>query len=171
MGWFPGSSSDKGGGDPISSLDPSLREYLETEYQKTDSTTRTTAPDTATPSSEQAPPQYESPYGDRYAHIWKTYHPAEAEAAKSDQERLTEVMQAHRKRKSAIGNAALENCAERQFELHECYRKGGVWSRLTSCAKEGRRFEECYDTQVVGSWMDFSGDKLCWNPQLRTLRA
>lgn len=171
MGWFFGSNSAPEGNDtsskstdlpssskdPISSLEPSLREYLQSQFTKSTTSTserppassegrsseRDDKPDTDTP----PPPHASSAYGDRYADLWKTYRPSE-DVVVSDQQALTEVMQAHRARKAEIGRAALENCAEVQLALHECFKSGGLWGRLTSCGKQAKKLDECYATQV-----------------------
>lgn len=166
MGWFfsSESSDDDKATDPVSKLEPSLREYLQSQYTK--STTNTTpplAPQSTPPSTQESTtqPQGQPAYGNRYAHLWKTYQPNAGEGAKSQQEQLADVLQAHRTRKAAIGQAALENCAEVQWELNECYRNGGLWGRLTSCSRQVKKMDECYSTQlsflqVLGYMSDFT---------------
>ncbi|KAL2260720.1 hypothetical protein VTK26DRAFT_5202 [Humicola hyalothermophila] len=94
------------------------------------------------------PPQSLFPDG-RYAHLWKTYRPlAEVEAeTKTDSEKLSDVLEAFKERKAAIGRAALENCAEEQADWTACMKSGSVAARLTMCRDEVRRFERCYNAQ------------------------
>lgn len=169
MGWFSSSSPpDKGGPtpaqadkDPISSLEPSLREYLQTQYTK--SSTHTAPPNASPPSNPPAsptdtdappppspndPPPPPSAYGTRYAHLWKTYTPPSSGPAPSDATALTTIMQLHQHRKSLLSRAALENCSEYQVALNTCYKSWDLRSRLTSCRREQRKLDECYATQV-----------------------
>ncbi|KAF8469049.1 hypothetical protein BDZ91DRAFT_721634 [Kalaharituber pfeilii] len=162
MGWLFGPSSpapadsSKPSEDPVASLDPSLREYFESQSRDRSAThpqarPKPPSPHSAPETGPQADPQPShaaSAYGDRYADLWKTYKPYDDEAYVSDQARVAEVMHAHRNRKSAISRAALENCVELQVELNECYRKGSAWSKLTSCSKQAHQLNECYTTQM-----------------------
>ncbi|KAL2154725.1 hypothetical protein VTH82DRAFT_3401 [Thermothelomyces myriococcoides] len=96
----------------------------------------------------RAPPQSLFPDG-RYAHLWKTYRPlAEIEAeTKSDNEKLTDVIEAFKERRGLIGRAALENCAEEQAEWAECMKSGSWRARMTMCRDEVHKFERCYNAQ------------------------
>lgn len=92
----------------------------------------------------------ESLYPDgRYAHLWRTYRPLAAVEAetKSDHEKLTDVLEAYKERRAAIGRAALENCADEQGEWAACMRSGTWRARATMCRDEVRRFERCYNAQ------------------------
>ncbi|KAK4105593.1 hypothetical protein N658DRAFT_492071 [Parathielavia hyrcaniae] len=94
------------------------------------------------------PPQSLYPDG-RYAHLWKTYRPLSAIEAetKTDNEKLTDVLEAFKERKAEIGRAALENCAEEQFDWSACMKSGSWTARMTMCRDEVRRFERCYNAQ------------------------
>lgn len=168
--------------DPLSDLDPSLREFLKNEapkpYKPTQSST-TSSPSASTDSGTYraqlglnttndpeaqsraardassaqqqettAPPRTlprESLFQDgRYAHLWSTYRPAaeSAEAAKSDQEKLLDIVAGYKERQAEVGRAALENCADEQWAIHQCF-KGGMSSRLNMCREENRALERC----------------------------
>ncbi|KAL2180477.1 uncharacterized protein P884DRAFT_255639 [Thermothelomyces heterothallicus CBS 202.75] len=96
----------------------------------------------------RVPPQSLFPDG-RYAHLWKTYRPlAEIEAeTKSDNEKLTDVIEAFKERRGLIGRAALENCAEEQVEWSQCMKSGSWRARMTMCRDEVHKFERCYNAQ------------------------
>ena len=98
------------------------------------------------------PPESLYPDG-RYAHVWRTYRPLSAieNESKSDQEKLTDVLEGYKARKAQIGRAAVENCVFEQIKLDECYTNGGVAARMTMCRKEARGFERCYLMQSVRS--------------------
>lgn len=85
----------------------------------------------------------------RYAHLWQNYRPQkEVEAAgRSDQDRLSEVIEAYNDRKAAIGRAAIENCVDYQIAEKECFSSGN-WGRLmTMCKEENKAFNRCYTMQ------------------------
>ncbi|KAF7906600.1 hypothetical protein EAF00_000879 [Botryotinia globosa] len=166
MGWFWGDSNDGDkdkSQDPLKNLDPSLREFLKKEspvkYDSTKSADTTGSSQTKTPeptstntiedpTKPSVPSQ--SLYQDgRYAHLWKTYQPqAEVEqAAKSDAEKIQDVIEGYKYRKAEIGRAALENCALEQWDVNECFRSGGWQARLTMCREENRKLERCYTMQ------------------------
>ncbi|KAF5878149.1 putative autophagy protein [Botrytis fragariae] len=166
MGWFWGDSNDGDkdkSQDPLKNLDPSLREFLKKEspvkYDSTKSADTTVLSQTKTleptltsttedPTKPNVPSQ--SLYQDgRYAHLWKTYQPqAEVEqAAKSDAEKIQDVIDGYKYRKAEIGRAALENCALEQWDVNECFRSGGWQARLTMCREENRKLERCYTMQ------------------------
>lgn len=95
------------------------------------------------------PPQ--SLYQDgRYAHLWQNYRPqAEVEAAgRTDQDRLTAVVEAYKDRKAAIGRAAVENCVDFQMAEKECWSNGSWKSKMTMCREEGKAFNRCYTMQA-----------------------
>ncbi|KAF8425885.1 hypothetical protein EV426DRAFT_34694 [Tirmania nivea] len=150
MGWFSGSPPSPSGEsgspatpsskDPIASLEPSLREYLQAQYTKSRTTTSTSP---ASGGGEPTPPPaHPSSYGSRYAHLWTTYQPPQAGA--SEQEALTGILRAHRARQAHAARAALENCSEAQLALRACHRAGG----LRGCATHARRLDDCYSTQL-----------------------
>ncbi|KAH6619236.1 hypothetical protein B0J18DRAFT_433590 [Chaetomium sp. MPI-SDFR-AT-0129] len=166
-GWFGSSSSDS---DPLSRLDPKLREFLEKEspikYNPPPQPNPQVSP--PSPAKQQAPAQTpqqkqeqdesqqqpavppQSLYQDgRYAHLWKTYRPLAAVEAetKSDNEKLSDVLEAYKDRRGLIGRAALENCAEEQVVWSDCMRSGSWHSRMTMCSAEVRKFERCYNAQ------------------------
>lgn len=173
MGWFDGwFGSDNSGSDPLRKLDPKLREFLEKEspvkyhtpapqQQPSQQPQHQQQPSPPLSSSEQQPHQQqqqpssssvpaESLYQDgRYAHLWKTYRPLAAIEAetKSDNEKLTDVLDAFKERKGLIGRAALENCADEQFAWAECMRSGSWTARMTMCSDAVHKFERCYNAQ------------------------
>jgi hypothetical protein len=173
MGWLWGSSdvkSDKPASsqDPLRDLDPGLRDFLKKESPVKYEPTHSSAPSEskpvkatheANPSSsgvvaedEESKVPSASLYKDgRYAHLWATYKPqSELESeAKSDAEKINDVLEGYKYRKAEIGRAALENCALEQDDVNECYRNGGVWSKLTMCKKENMCLERCYTMQAV----------------------
>lgn len=155
-GWF-GRRSD----DPLQDLDPKVREFLEKESpvklgkklpedssKPAPTQAKATEPETTDKPAVPAESQFQD---GRYAHLWKTYRPlAEVEyETKSDQERLTDVLDAFKGRQSAIGAAALENCADEQFEWSNCMKSGSLKARMTMCRDEVRKFEQCYNMQTV----------------------
>ncbi|EON62485.1 hypothetical protein W97_01707 [Coniosporium apollinis CBS 100218] len=177
MGWFWGSSPSSpsdNSSDPLQKLDPALRDFLEKEApaQRPQSASPRPSPPTsapierphlptvqpkstpsttslsADPSTPAVPPQ--SLYQDgRYAHLWKGYRPqSEVESAgKSDQEKLTDIIDSYNERKAGIGRAALENCALEQLAYNECFRSGSWKSRMTMCKAENNALERCYSVQ------------------------
>ncbi|KAF7938305.1 hypothetical protein BELL_0048g00160 [Botrytis elliptica] len=166
MGWFWGDSNDGDkdkSQDPLKNLDPSLREFLKKEspvkYDSTKSADTTVSSQTKTPeltststtedSTKPSVPSQSLYQDGRYAHLWKTYQPqAEVEqAAKSDAEKIQDVIDGYKYRKAEIGRAALENCALEQWDVNECFRSGGWQARLTMCREENRKLERCYTMQ------------------------
>ncbi|KAI5809064.1 hypothetical protein DFH27DRAFT_542367 [Peziza echinospora] len=166
MGWFGSSTTGENkpptktdtDTDVFSNLDPSLRSLLDAESEaEAQSKPKSTPPPqpkqasssgTPQPSSSSSSSIPQSQYGDRYAHLWKTYEPLNEEIGKSEQEKLTDVLRVFKKRKNAAGQAAQENCVGFQIALMECYKNGGVASKFTSCGKEARAFDKCYSTQM-----------------------
>lgn len=168
MGWLSGwfgtnNPSSKSSNDPLRDLDPSLREFLEKEspvkYETTppppppppeSSPASQFSPDASTTDPPLVPP--ESLFQDgRYAHLWKTYKPRQEveNAYKSDQEKLMDLLEGYQSRKARIGKAALENCAEEQAAMSDCYRNGSWQSKMTMCRAENKAFERCYTMQAV----------------------
>lgn len=85
----------------------------------------------------------------RYAHLWKTYRPQyEIEnETKTDHEKLMDVLEGFKERKAMIGKAALENCAEEQYDWSNCMKNGSWTERATMCRDTVRKFERCYNMQ------------------------
>ncbi|KAL6716597.1 hypothetical protein ACLMJK_006164 [Lecanora helva] len=159
MGWFwnktPSSDSSN---DPLRDLDPSLRDFLDKEspvkYKpappppsspQPPTTSTTSPPPTTTP---PVPPESLYPDG-RYAHLWSTYKPlAQIEAeSKTDQEKLSDVLDGYKARKAQIGRAAVENCVFEQMKIDECFDSGGIFDRFRMCHAEHKGFERCYTMQ------------------------
>ncbi|KAI9807913.1 MAG: hypothetical protein M1825_005219 [Sarcosagium campestre] len=86
----------------------------------------------------------------RYAHLWNTYRPlGEIEnETKTEQERLQDVLEGYKERKAQISRAALENCADFQTLVSECFRSGSWSARFTMCRAENRAFGNCYTMQA-----------------------
>ncbi|KAM3485269.1 hypothetical protein MY8738_001517 [Beauveria namnaoensis] len=163
MGWLPSIFGGGASSDPISNLDPKLREFLDKEspvkYNKPKAQpsvpSSTTAPEAqasaapATDSAKQAVPS-ESLYQDgRYAHLWKNYRPlAQIEdETTTEQEKLVKILDGYKERKQAIGIAALENCAVQQEEWINCMKNGSWSDQLQMCRHQVQRFERCYTMQ------------------------
>ncbi|EFY86680.1 hypothetical protein MAC_07278 [Metarhizium acridum CQMa 102] len=154
MGWFPSIFGSDKPSDPLSKLDPKLREFLEKEspvkYTLNRSPTSTSATperqtdesqktDKTEPAHDKTAVPSESLYQDgRYAHLWKNYRPLaqiEAEAA-SDHDKLMDVLEGFKERKAAIGRAALENCAIQQEEWVNCMKNGSWEDQLQMCRSQ-----------------------------------
>ncbi|RWA10168.1 hypothetical protein EKO27_g4933 [Xylaria grammica] len=139
MGWWDSLwASSTSADDPLRKLDPKLREFLEKEspirYNSNEASQKPADPTSSIPraeadseggagsKNESAVPR-ESQFQDgRYAHLWKSYRPlAEVEAeTKSDHEKLMDILEGYKERKSQIGRAALENCALEQVDWRTC---------------------------------------------------
>ncbi|GAP84391.1 putative autophagy protein [Rosellinia necatrix] len=171
MGWWDnlwGSSTSAD--DPLRKLDPKLREFLAKEspvkYNTPNSGPSAQAPENPAelaPSSADAGAAHEteasneplvpreSQFQDgRYAHLWKSYRPlAQIEAeTKSDHEKLMDVLEGYKERKSQIGRAALENCALEQVDWRSCMTNPSWGERMTLCRDQVKKFERCYMTQT-----------------------
>lgn len=165
MGWLPSIFGGDSSSDPISKLDPKLREFLDKEspvkYNK--SKAQPAAPSSATPPTTQdaAPPvadstnntvPSESLYQDgRYAHLWKNYRPLAQieEETTTEQEKLVKILDGYKERKQAIGIAAMENCAVQQEEWINCMKNGSWADQLQMCRHQVHRYERCYTMQSV----------------------
>ncbi|KAI1003015.1 hypothetical protein K3495_g5184 [Podosphaera aphanis] len=168
MGWFWGPSNpNPGNQDPLRNLDPGLRDYLKREspvkYEATPpppTADWSTAPASTTTDSTHAthagqeapasppPPPTLFPDG-RYNDLWKTYQ-SQAQvdnSMKSDQEKIDEVLEGFKYRRTEIGKAALENCAMEQTALSDCWTNGGAVARLTLCKAENQAFHRCHTMQ------------------------
>lgn len=174
MGWWPWGSSN----DLVTELDPSLREYLKDQTPTHPTTSRQTstqgraatsvtrpsepvktpAPPASQPTTQEVksttaekPLPAESLFQDgRYKSIWATFRPQnEMEAAvKSDEEKLSDIIDAYKERQAEVKSAAIENCAGEQLAIHECF-KSGSWSALmTLCREENRAFNRCVVMQA-----------------------
>ncbi|OAA68931.1 hypothetical protein ISF_03306 [Cordyceps fumosorosea ARSEF 2679] len=169
MGWLPSIFGGGSSSDPLSNLDPKLREFLNKEspvkYNATKAqqpaaptTTSTTAP-TAQNSGSGAPATgdakssgvpSESLYQDgRYAHLWKNYRPLAQieEETSTEQEKLVKILDGYKERKQAIGIAAMENCAIQQEEWINCMKNGSWTDQLQMCRHQVHRYERCYTMQ------------------------
>ncbi|PHH88212.1 hypothetical protein CDD83_7835 [Cordyceps sp. RAO-2017] len=159
MGWLSSIFGSEKSSDPLSKLDPKLREFLEKESPvKYEPSTRTQSSAASRDDAQKivqaeatkpAVPS-ESLYQDgRYAYLWKNYRSlsqVEAETA-TEQEKLTNVIEGFKGRKAALGRAALENCALQQEEWVNCMKSGAWEDRLQMCRHQVRRFERCYSMQ------------------------
>ncbi|ETS74833.1 hypothetical protein PFICI_13317 [Pestalotiopsis fici W106-1] len=166
MGWWHSLWGSNTTDDPLQKLDPKLREYLEKESP-------VRYPTTAEQQQQQQQSQSPSPYPQktehgqqqphesavpkesqfqdgRYAHLWKNYRPlAEIEAeTKSDQEKIMDVLEGYKERKSQIGKAALENCALEQVDWRSCMSNPNFTERFTMCRAQIKKFERCYNMQT-----------------------
>lgn len=162
MGWLWGKSDPPktADTDPLRDLDPSLRDFLSKESPvKYKTATAPPAPPPqadspptpdADPSKPLVPPESLFPDG-RYAHLWASYKPLSVTEndAKSDQEKLLDVLEGYKARKAQIGRAAVENCVEEQLSVKDCYDNGRWRDRLMMCRSENRAFERCYTMQSV----------------------
>ena len=175
MGWFWGSSNDAS--TPDNRLDPSLRDFLEKETaarqqpastataeqnqqhgsgQKSYRSQMGITQDESRPAQLSLPetktsvvPQ-ESLYQDgRYAHLWKTYQPLSSieGSQRTEQDRLTDVIDTYNDRKAMIGRAAVENCVFEQLAEHDCFKRGGMYAKMTMCRDENKAFNRCYQMQ------------------------
>lgn len=163
MGWWPSFLGGSGSANPLDTLDPKLREFLEKESPSQFSSQLTTSHPQRSSQSAVSPPlapkQQEdstvptaSLYKDgRYAHLWKNYQPLEQVESEnaSDHDRLSDVLEAFKERKLAVGKAALENCAIQQEEWVNCLKDGKWEDRLQMCRHQVQRFERCYNMQSV----------------------
>ncbi|CAD0039089.1 unnamed protein product [Aureobasidium pullulans] len=170
MGWFWGNNSNSDTKGAVENLDPSLREFLNSESktrQQQQQQQPTQLPqDTPSyrsqvgiPDEPQEPAQApknenevpsQSLYQDgRYAHLWKNYRPQEQieQAGRSENERLADVIDTYNDRKARIGRAALENCALEQWAEHECFESGGIAAKFMLCKEQTRSFNRCYTMQ------------------------
>ncbi|KZF26213.1 hypothetical protein L228DRAFT_257689 [Xylona heveae TC161] len=136
--------------------------YADIVFPSSSPKTETKADDqSAEDDQHKVPP--ESLFQDgRYAHIWKGYKSLSQheEEQKSEQDKLMDVVDAFKQRRAQIGIAAVENCAEEQWALNDCWRNGSWKSRVDMCGTENRTFSRCYTTQArflkalgyVSSW-------------------
>ena len=167
MGWLWGN----GGADSASrdKLDPSLREFLESETpngptpalpskpkatptpKPSETQTVSAFPETnaaESPAAPVVPPQSQFQDG-RYAHLWKNYTPQNVldDRGKSEQDRLRDIVDAYNDRRGAIGRVAMENCALEYMEQFDCFKNPSWGQAITLCREESRNFNRCYDIQ------------------------
>lgn len=158
---------------PLEKLDPQLRDFLQRESQSKKQQTRedsakqqqlqqerhdpaqptpdaTSPAGTTTASATAVPPESLFPDG-RYAHLWRTYRRQAdvEEEAKTEHEKVADVVAAYEARKAGIARAALENCTLEQESWDRCARGSGWWDRSTGCVALQRRFQKCYDMNTV----------------------
>lgn len=163
MGWLWNSNHSPSSNGQ---LDPSLQEFLDKEApsaQKPSLPSRP-APKATEPTkplhgiSVEAPSQAAAPIvppqsqfqDGRYAHLWKNYTPQQVldDRGKSEQEKLTDIVDAYNDRKSEIGRVALENCAFEYMGQFECWQSPSMYQMATLCRDESRKFNRCYETQA-----------------------
>jgi len=180
MVWPFSSSEDTkaSDGDPLRDLDPGLREFLKSQspvkYEPESYSGEATSaqPVAVPPIQQQSQTLQEEPPADpshakslfkdgRYDHLWKTYKPlAEVEAAsKSDQEKLMDVLAGYKDKTAAVKKGAMENCAEEDWNLKDCFSNGSWSKRMVMCRDETRSLQRCIVMQAVSaSAIDLSLD-------------
>ncbi|KAL4926564.1 uncharacterized protein BDV17DRAFT_269057 [Aspergillus undulatus] len=158
MGWFWGSKDE----DPVKKLDPGLRAYLENEAPKKyvpGSQSASTVEQQPLPSNHASsapsasPPPHAVPsaslYPDgRYADLWKTYKPPEADEAGPDSKAIPSLNAHAKQRKTMVKRAAMENCSIENETYHLCLKNPTKTERLTACQDKSRVFTRCYGTQT-----------------------
>lgn len=158
MGWLWGSSNS----NASSNLDPSLQDFLKKEapsgpkpslpskpVEKPKETAQPTQAQPETPEKPYVPPQSQFQDG-RYAHLWKDYVPqGQLEyRAKTEQDKLRDIVDSFNDRKAEIGRLALENCSLEYMEQFECFRSPKTFTQTaTLCNAESKKFNRCYDMQ------------------------
>lgn len=162
MGWLWGAQSSNAD-DPYRKLDPDLKDFLRKETPKSyqPAAPPTTKANPKPDGKEVVPPKSsvavneslnQSLFQDgRYARLWKNYRPLKEveDAGKSDQEKLMDVLDGYKERKHQIGKAALENCADEQLVLQDCYEHGTIAERMVLCRKQKKAYSRCYLMQSV----------------------
>ncbi|KAF2440671.1 hypothetical protein P171DRAFT_368346 [Karstenula rhodostoma CBS 690.94] len=159
MGWLWGSSDSS---DAKSNLDPSLQDFLKKEAPTGPTPSLPSKPaerpkEAAQPAQQQpaapegplVPPQSQFQDG-RYAHLWKGYVPQNdlENRAKTEQDKLKDIVDSFNDRKAEIGRIALENCALEYMEQFDCFRAPKTyWQTATLCSAESKKFNRCYDMQ------------------------
>lgn len=159
MGWLWGSNESS---NAKSNLDPSLQDFLKNEAPTGPRPSLPSKPaeppkEAAQPAQQQAtvpdkpivPPQSQFQDG-RYAHLWKDYVPQDelANRARTEQDKLKDIVDAYNDRKADIGRIALENCAIEYMEQFECFQAPKTyWQTATLCNAESKKFNRCYDMQ------------------------
>jgi hypothetical protein len=164
MGWLWG-SSDTASARAQGSLDPSLQDFLNKEAptgprpslpsrpaeppKEAAQPAQPAQPQPAVPEEPAVPPQSQFQDG-RYAHLWKGYVPQNdlENRARTEQDKLRDIVDAFNDRKADIGRIALENCALEYMEQFDCFRAPKTyWQTATLCNAESKKFNRCYDMQ------------------------
>lgn len=168
MGWFWGASDDKDGKksqDPLRDLDPSLREFLKKEapvqcsssnppaaVQERVKPAEPTPVDLNAPVVEKAPAPVPTQFKDgRYDHIWATYRSQRdiEDESKTDQDKITDILEGFKQRRYEIGKAALENCTLEQDAVDNCWKNGGMMDKMSMCRTENASLRRCHEMQSV----------------------
>ena len=166
MDWFWNRVSPSKKDDPVSKLDPGLKEFLQQQQPaKYETTPPPPAPEESNAKKkevqlpdtnavfEDRPLPKESLFQDgRYSHLWKTYTP-QSDIAKADNDPTRRIHEAYKDRRHMIHLAALENCAIENEQLFTCFDTGDLkqraYARATLCRTEDRAFNRCYQMQAV----------------------
>lgn len=166
MGWLWGSGSNSNS-SASNGLDPSLQDFLKNEaptgpkpslpsrpveQPKTPTQPAQPTQQTQPAASEKphVPPQSQFQDG-RYAHLWKDYVPQNQleNSAKTEQDKLKDIVDSYNDRKAEIGRIALENCAIEYMEQFNCFLAPKTyWQVATLCNAESKKFNRCYDMQA-----------------------
>lgn len=151
--------------DPVSKLDPGLKDFLQQQQPQKYKTTPPPAPEfVKKPKVEvdfpdtnriydERPLPKESLFQDgRYAHLWKTYTP-QAAVEKFGLDTTQRIHEDHENRRQLIHKAALENCAVEDELFKNCFHTGDwkqrAYARATMCYQEEKAFNRCYQLQAV----------------------
>lgn len=155
---YEGSSKKSSPQDQDATTDNSPLAVLEGAEAAAAAQVQTKPPASTTAETNSNALPSESQYRDgRYGHLWKTYRPQSEvdNETKTDAEKLSDVIEAFKARKAAIGTAALENCADEQMDWSRCMREGSLRARMTMCSDEVRKFERCFNMQSVSFFFSF----------------
>ena len=173
MAWFWGGSNNHSNDkDPTKSLDPTLKDFLDSQQPRPYIPAQAPPPPPPQPSEPSPPPNpppdrfipdtnakhspshpipHESLFPDgRYAHLWSTYTPQDTITA-STTSTLERIVSARKDRRELLHRAALENCAFEHELQQNCLTSGSAAqrakARLTLCREESRAFTRCYQLQ------------------------
>jgi hypothetical protein len=153
MGWFWESKATNN--DAVGKLDSKLKEFLQegaSPQPPTSTTPDRPGPPLPQPSEyavEQTRPKVpsKSHFQDgRYAHIWKDYRPPQEldQIAKSESQKVADLVELHKKRRKDINKAALENCIEEHIALQDCISWGSWKDKMSSCHRYWVKLDHCY---------------------------
>ena len=175
MGWlWWAAPEEKEAKDPTKSLDPTLKDFLNSQQPRPYELSplpspapapkaepiHTKKPEEGSKASEKAskvssdrPVPRESLFQDgRYAHLWATYTPQDTLLANTTTP-LERVVSARKDQRDLVYRAALENCAfEHELQL-TCLSSGygtkaqRAKARMTLCREETAAFNRCYHLQ------------------------
>ncbi|ERF72388.1 hypothetical protein EPUS_07550 [Endocarpon pusillum Z07020] len=177
MGWLWGGNKNNDDRDPTRSLDPTLKEFLNSQQPRPyvpaqappaaqpqpqsplpkpspspqSSPNRSPADTNAnvSPSNPIVPPASLFPDG-RYAHLWSTYTPQDSITATTSSP-LERLVSARKDRRELLSRAALENCAFEHELQQTCFTSGSAAqrakARMTMCREETKAFNRCYALQ------------------------